>query len=52
MYFGQPLLRREDNRFLRGKGNFTDDMKLPNMTFAAFVRSTHAHANLLSIDTT
>ena len=52
MYFGQALLRREDNRFLRGKGNFTDDMKLPNMTFAAFVRSTHAHANLLSIDTT
>ena len=50
MYFGQPLLRREDNRFLRGKGNFADDMMLPNMTFAAFVRSTHAHANLLSID--
>ena len=51
MYFGQPLLRREDNRFLRGKGNYTDDMTLPNMTFAIFVRSTHAHANLVSVDT-
>ena len=50
MYFGQSLLRREDSRFLKGKGNFTDDITLPNMTFAVFVRSTHAHANLNSVD--
>ena len=51
MYFGQPLLRREDNRFLKGKGKYTDDIVLANMTFAAFVRSTHAYAKINSIDT-
>ena len=51
MYFGQPLFRREDSRFLKGKGKYTDDMKLANMTFAAFVRSTHAHATIDSINT-
>ena len=50
MYFGQPLLRREDNRFLKGKGRYTDDLTLANMAFAAFVRSTHAHATINSIN--
>ncbi|MBO38544.1 MAG: carbon monoxide dehydrogenase, partial [Rhodospirillaceae bacterium] len=50
MYFGKPLLRREDARFLKGKGKYTDDLTLPGMTFAAFVRSTHAYATINSID--
>ncbi len=44
MYFGQPLRRREDQRFLTGAGNFVDDMTLPGMAYAAFTRSPHAHA--------
>jgi carbon-monoxide dehydrogenase large subunit len=49
MYFGQPLRRREDGRFLLGKGRFTDDMALPGMLYVAFVRSPHAHARIKSL---
>lgn len=49
MYFGQPLRRREDIRFLKGKGRYADDFALPGMTFAAFVRSPHAHATIRSL---
>ena len=38
-------------RFITGKGNYTDDLKLPGMTYAAFVRSPHAHAKIRKIDT-
>ena len=51
MQFGQSPRRREDLRFLSGKGRFVDDMRLPGMAFAAFVRSPHAHARLGKIDT-
>jgi len=51
MYFGQPLRRREDLRFLKGNGRYVDDIARPGMAFAAFVRSTHAHARLVSVDT-
>ena len=51
MYFGQPLRRREDQRFLTGAGNYVDDMTLPGMAFAAFVRSPHAHATIGNITT-
>ncbi len=51
MYFGQPLLRREDFRFLKGNGRYVDDMARPGMTHAAFVRSPHAHARITSIET-
>ncbi|MDA1324577.1 MAG: xanthine dehydrogenase family protein molybdopterin-binding subunit [Proteobacteria bacterium] len=51
MYFGQPLRRREDQRFLTGKGQYSDDYMLPGMTYAAFVRSPHAHADILSLST-
>ncbi|MYE41849.1 MAG: xanthine dehydrogenase family protein, partial [Chloroflexi bacterium] len=37
---------------VRGRGRFVDDIKLPGMCFAAFVRSDYAHANIVSIDTT
>ncbi|MEL7005754.1 MAG: xanthine dehydrogenase family protein molybdopterin-binding subunit, partial [Bacteroidota bacterium] len=49
-YIGQPVLRREDDRFVTGKGTYTDDIVLPGMTYAAFVRSPYAHAKIISID--
>lgn len=49
--FGKSIKRREDPRFITGKGHYTDDLKLPGMTWAAFVRSPHAHARIRSIDT-
>lgn len=50
-YIGQPLKRREDARFLRGKGNYVDDLKVPGCAWVAFLRSPHAHANTRGIDT-
>ena len=44
--------RVEDIRFTQGKGNYVDDIKLPGMLFGDFVRSPHAHARIISIDTT
>ena len=48
---GASIKRREDPRFITGKGNYTDDLKLAGMTYAAFVRSPHAHAGIRKIDT-
>ena len=48
--FGR-MLRKEDARFLRGKGNYVDDMQLPGMLHGAVLRSPHAHARIVSIDT-
>ncbi len=48
---GQPVRRKEDVRLVTGGGEFTDDITLPNQTWAAFVRSPHAHALIQSIDT-
>ena len=50
-YIGKSVKRREDNRFLTGKGKYTDDIKLPGMTHLAFVRSPYAHAKINSITT-
>ncbi len=41
--------RKEDGRFIQGKGSYVDDVKLPGMLFADFVRSPHAHARIKSI---
>jgi len=49
---GSARKRKEDARFIRGQGNFVDDVKLPGMVFGDFVRSPHAHARITSIDTT
>ena len=49
-YIGAPVRRKEDRRFLTGRGQFVDDVKLPNALHAAIVRSPHAHARILSID--
>ncbi len=51
-FIGKSIKRREDARFLTGKGKYTDDIKLPNMAHAAFVRSPYAHARILNVDTT
>ena len=50
-YFGAAVKRREDPRFLRGEGRFVDDVTLPSMLHAAFVRSPHAHARIARIHT-
>src|SRR5207237_5556003 len=50
--FGQSIKRREDPRLISGKGTYVDDVKLPNTSHAAFVRSPHAHARIKGIDTT
>ncbi|MHB1060208.1 MAG: molybdopterin cofactor-binding domain-containing protein, partial [Rhodanobacter sp.] len=42
--------RTEDTRFIQGKGNYCDDLKLPGMLFGDFVRSPHAHARIRRID--
>jgi carbon-monoxide dehydrogenase large subunit len=48
--FGAAIKRREDPRFITGRGQYVDDVKLPGLTHAAFVRSPHAHATVRSID--
>jgi len=50
-YIGKPIKRVEDKRFLTGKGRYTDDIILPDMTNAYILRSPYAHANIRSIDT-
>jgi aerobic carbon-monoxide dehydrogenase large subunit len=49
-YFGARVKRNEDGRLLTGSALFVDDVELPNMLHAAFVRSPHAHARLLNLD--
>jgi aerobic carbon-monoxide dehydrogenase large subunit len=46
------LGRKEDARFIRGKGTFVDDIQLPGMLYGAVLRSPFAHARIVSIDTT
>ena len=48
---GQALPRKEDLRLLRGRGHYAADHVMPNMCFAAMVRSPHAHARIRAIDT-
>jgi carbon-monoxide dehydrogenase large subunit len=48
---GASVARKEDKRFITGKGRYTDDIRLHGMTYASFVRSPHAHAKVKSIDT-
>jgi carbon-monoxide dehydrogenase large subunit len=48
---GQAVSREEDPRLLRGQGEYISDMTRPNMAHAAILRSPHAHARIVSIDT-
>lgn len=50
-YVGKPIKRVEDPRLIQGKATYVDDMKLPGMLHAAILRSPHAHAHIVSIDT-
>src|SRR5437667_1721323 len=47
---GASVVRKEDRRFITGKGRYVDDIKLQGMTYAHFVRSPHAHAKVKSVD--
>ncbi len=47
---GAAVRRKEDQRFITGKGHYTDDINRPGQTYAYFVRSPHAHATIKSID--
>ena len=47
---GASVVRKEDKRFITGKGRYVDDIKLVGMTHAQFIRSPHAHAKVKSID--
>jgi carbon-monoxide dehydrogenase large subunit len=47
---GARVVRKEDKRFITGKGRYTDDIRLHGMTYAHFIRSPHAHAKVKSID--
>jgi carbon-monoxide dehydrogenase large subunit len=48
---GQPVLRAEDPKLLRGHGSYTDDVNLPRQAYAVMVRSRDAHGVIRSIDT-
>src|SRR6478752_9808986 len=45
------MLRKEDPRFIRGRGNYVDDVQLPGMLHLAILRSPYAHARIVGIDT-
>ena len=58
MVMGQPsrivgasVKRKEDPRLITGEGKFTDDVQLPGMTYMSVLRSPHASARILNIDT-
>ena len=48
---GTPVRRREDYRFLTGQGTYTDDIDRPGQLYAYMLRSPHAHARIIGIDT-
>ena len=48
---GQPVSRFEDPRLLRGAGRYINDMVVPGMAHIAYLRSPHARARIVSIDT-
>src|SRR4051812_3056000 len=50
-WLGKSVKRKEDGRFLVGRGNYVDDIRLPGMLHMAILRSPFAHARIRSIDT-
>ncbi len=50
-YIGRPVRRTEDSKLLQGKGSFVDDLKIPGVLHMAVLRSPHAHARIVAIDT-
>ncbi|MDO9285042.1 MAG: xanthine dehydrogenase family protein molybdopterin-binding subunit [Aquabacterium sp.] len=49
-FIGQSVQRREDSRFLTGKGEYTDDITLPGQSHAYFLRSPYAHAKITRLN--
>src|SRR5215475_3892597 len=49
-HVGASLKRPDDPRLLTGRGRYVDDITLPRMAHAAFVRSVHAHARVVRLD--
>jgi carbon-monoxide dehydrogenase large subunit len=47
---GHSVRRKEDDRFVRGRGNYVDDVQLPGMLHMAILRSPYAHAKINSVD--
>src|SRR5207245_11444103 len=47
---GESYKRKEDARFIRGQGNYVDDMQLPGMLYGDIVRSPYAHALIKNVD--
>src|SRR5271169_1452434 len=47
---GAAVRRKEDQRFITGKGHYTDDINRPGQSYAYFIRSPHAHATIKKID--
>src|SRR5918911_1740019 len=50
-WLGQSIKRKEDDRFIQGRGRYVDDVELPGMLHMAILRSPFAHARIRSIDT-
>ena len=50
-FIGRPMPRFEDLRLVRGGGRYTDDISVPGQASAVFVRTPHAHASIVAIDT-
>src|SRR5213596_2024158 len=50
-FVGESIRRKEDDRFIRGKGNYIDDITLPGMLHMAILRSPFAHATINGVDT-
>ena len=50
-WLGRSVRRKEDDRFIVGRGNYIEDIKLPRMLHMAILRSPYAHARIASIDT-
>lgn len=49
--FGSSIKRREDPRMITGRGSYTDDIRIPGMTYMAILRSPYGHARITRIDT-
>src|SRR6185436_20713484 len=50
-YVGTSMKRKEDPRFLQGRGSYVANLKLPNMAYLAIKRSPYAHARIKGINT-
>jgi carbon-monoxide dehydrogenase large subunit len=49
-FIGKPIVRKEDERLVTGKGRFTDDFKLDRQAYAVMVRSPYPHARIRNIE--